>query len=56
MAKRIPMIDGDEVDAFGKFKRYIRWHPWERKRIKTKYNRRDRKKSKLMCKKYKHDE
>jgi len=36
----VPMISGDEFDAFLRFRRYIAWKPGERKRIKRAYNRR----------------
>lgn len=42
MARRIPMIDGDEYDALTPWRKYIRWRAGERRRIKRRYNRRDR--------------
>lgn len=47
MAKRIPMIDGDEMDALTRWKKYLIWRAGERKRIKTKYNRRERRQMRL---------
>lgn len=41
--KRIKKIDGDEQDALSKrYKRFIHWRSGERKRIKRKYNKRER--------------
>lgn len=42
MAKRIKLIDGDEQDALTPYKRHVHWHAHARKRIKRKYNRRER--------------
>ena len=42
MARRIPMIDGDEYDALTPWRKYTRWRAGERRRIKRRYNRRDR--------------
>lgn len=43
MGKReVPMIDGDEIDALTRWKKYIRFRPGERKRIKRKFNKRAR--------------
>lgn len=36
------MIDGDEMDALTRWKRYLHWAPGERKRIKRQYNKRQR--------------
>ena len=47
MAKRIKMISGDEFDALTRWKKYLKWRAGERKRIKRKYNRRERKQSRL---------
>jgi len=41
-AHRIPMIDGDEMDALTRWHKYLHWEPGERKRIKRQYNRRQR--------------
>jgi hypothetical protein len=45
MAKRIPMNTGDEYDALTKWKKYVHWKAGERKAIKRRYNRRERRKS-----------
>jgi hypothetical protein len=42
MGHREPMIDGDEMDALTRWKKYIHFKPGERKRIKRKFNRRVR--------------
>lgn len=49
--KRIPMIDGDEHDALTRWKKYIHFRPGERKRIKRKYNKRERRKAKEQTRK-----
>jgi hypothetical protein len=41
---------GDEVDAFGKHRRSIKWRPGELKAIKTRYNRRNRRNAKNILK------
>jgi|7_EtaG_2_1085326.scaffolds.fasta_scaffold366662_2 hypothetical protein len=38
----IPFIDGDEMDALTRMKRWYMWKSGERKRIKNKYRRRCR--------------
>ena len=45
MAKRIPMIDGDEMDAMTPARKIQKWRAGERRRIKTKYRRRERRKA-----------
>jgi len=51
MPKRIPMISGDEVDALTRWRKYLKWRAGERKRVKQKYNRRERKSVKLKLRK-----
>ena len=46
MKHDIPMIDGDEVDAFSKRHGHLAWKPGERKQIKRKFNKRSRRKQK----------
>ena len=41
-AHRVPMKDGDEVDAFGNWRKVNFWQDGELKRIKRKYNKRQR--------------
>ena len=53
MAKRIKMISGDEYDALTKWKRHIKWRAGERKRIKRRYNKRDRHKVRSLIDKIK---
>lgn len=48
MAKRIKMINADEFDALTHWKKYLKWQTGERKYIKTKYNRRERKQIRLI--------
>lgn len=47
MAKRIPMKSGAEYDALTRWKKFLHWAPGERKKIKQKYNRRERKLAKM---------
>lgn len=47
MGKRIPMVDGDEVDALSRGHHGFKWRSGERKRIKRKYNRRERQQARL---------
>jgi hypothetical protein len=42
MGKRIPMKNGDELDALTKWKRWYNWRAGQRKRIKRGYRRRER--------------
>ena len=46
MKHDIPMVDGDEMDAFSKRHGHLRWKPGERKQIKRKFNKRSRRKQK----------
>ena len=39
---------GDEYDALTKFKKYIRWRAGQRKRIKRRYNKRERRQSRCI--------
>jgi hypothetical protein len=41
MAKRIP-FNRDEYDALTPWKRFLRWRSGQRKKIKKRYNRRER--------------
>lgn len=41
--KRMPMKNGDEFDAFTRWKNLLRFRSGQRKKIKKKYNRRERK-------------
>jgi hypothetical protein len=43
----VPLTNGDEVDAFGKHRRSLKWRPGVLKAIKTRYNRRNRKSARL---------
>jgi hypothetical protein len=45
MIKRIP-LNGDEMDAFSKYRKFLRWKRGNLKRIKRAYNKRLRKVSK----------
>ena len=45
------MISGDEVDALTRWRKYLKWRSGERKRVKQKYNRRERKSVKLKLRK-----
>lgn len=36
------MVDGNEFDALTRWKKFLHWRAGERKRIKQKYNRRER--------------
>jgi|GEM_PF-6083279 len=45
------MISGDEVDALTRWRKYLKWRAGERKRVKQKYNRRERKSVKLKLRK-----
>ncbi|MEZ2347832.1 hypothetical protein [Terriglobus sp. RCC_193] len=48
MAKNtIPMISGDEHDAFTRWRRFLHWRPGIRARVKRGYNKRRRRQSKL---------
>jgi len=40
--KRKPLNTGDEYDALTKFKKFIKFRAGERKKIKQKYNRKER--------------
>ena len=42
MAKRIPMTNGDEYDALTRWRKVLTWRAGERKKIKRRYNRRER--------------
>ena len=46
MAKR-KTVGGDEVDAFSKARNAHNWKPGERKAIKSKANRRERREARL---------
>ena len=45
--KRIPMNNGDEYDALTKWKRFIKWRSGQRKKIKRRYNKRERRLSSI---------
>lgn len=46
MGHRGQMIDGRELDALARWKKYLNWNSGERKAIKRKYNKRVRKQAK----------
>jgi len=45
MGHKERMIGGDEYDAFTGWKKYLRWRPGTRKKIKRKFNKRQRRQS-----------
>ena len=40
--KRMPLKTGDEYDALTKWKKFVRFKAGERKKIKQRYNRKER--------------
>jgi hypothetical protein len=42
----LPLKSGDEQDALTPWKKYLRWRPGVRKKIKRNYNKRIRRKAK----------
>lgn len=46
MGHKDQMIDGSEMDALTRYKKYLNWKVGERKIIKRKYNKRVRKQAK----------
>lgn len=50
--KRIKLKNGDEMDAFSKSRKYLRWGRGDLKKIKRGYNKRFRKCGNISMKKY----
>jgi capsid portal protein len=46
--KRIPFKGGDEYDALTKARKYVHWSKGQIKKIKRRYNKRFRKKGKVI--------
>ncbi len=42
MRRRVPMTDADEYNALTRAKKFYHWRPGQRKAIKRRFNRRER--------------
>jgi hypothetical protein len=40
--KRMPLGSADEYDALTRWKKFLKWRPGQRKKIKRTYNKRER--------------
>jgi hypothetical protein len=41
--KRMPLKTSDEYDALTRWKKFLKWRPGQRKKIKRAYNKKERK-------------
>lgn len=48
MAKRLPLVTGDEQDAFSSWRKVLKWRSGERAETKRRYRRRERRHSRRL--------